>query len=331
MGLPKQGMIEPPALEYVGALEVVDIGIPGECVEDVSGHADRELIHPEDLRRFLPRRRRDSHKGTFGHALLIGGADEYSGAIAMAARAAVRSGVGRVTAVVPVSIAPIVSLASLETMVIGEEETRLGSLSAGLLKRWLSRQGEFDAILLGPGMTRCPDTLTIVREFIRQSNTPMVLDADALAVLENQPDWLAKALGPIVITPHPGELARLFMQPVEEVQANRLGMAVAAAKFAGATVVLKGAGTVVAAPGQPAGINLTGNPGLATGGSGDVLAGLITGLVAQGLLPFDAARLGVYTHGRAADLLAWRKCQAAVIPTDVVDELAYAFREVTLR
>lgn len=331
IGLPKHGMLEPKALEYVGSLDVVDIGIPAEAVEETPGHESRELIHPIDLRGILPRRARHAHKGSFGRVLLIGGAPGYAGAIAMSAQAAVRSGAGLVTAIVPAGIVPIVASASLETMVVGEEENRHGSLSANMVKHWLSRHDEFDAILIGPGMTRSSDTLTIVREYLRQSQTPIVLDADALAVLENQPDWLAKAEGPVVVTPHPGELALLFVQDVNQVQDNRLGMAIAAAKYTGATIALKGAGTVVASPDRMAGVNLTGNPGMATGGSGDVLSGLIAGLLAQGLAPHDATQLGVYLHGRAGDILALRKSQATLIPTDLIQELAYAFRDVALR
>ena len=331
IGLPKKGLVRPEALDYIGSVEVIDIGIPKDFIDETECDSECELIFPTDLRSLLSRRARASHKGQFGHALLIGGAAGYAGAIGMAARAAVRSGAGLISALVPHGIVPIIAGTSLETMVIGAEETASGSLSMENWRTWRSGLDAFDAVLLGPGMTRSSDTLTLAREILRESPVPLVIDADAIAVFENQPDWIAKARCPVVLTPHPGELGMLFGLTAEEVQADRVGIAVAAAKFTGATVILKGAGTIVAEVDRPTGINLTGNPGMATGGSGDVLAGLVTGLMAQGLAPYDAARLAVYLHGRAGDLVAWRKSQSGLSATDLIDELAYAFRDITLR
>ncbi len=331
MGLPKQGLMTSAARDYVGTLEVVDIGIPEELVDEVECQGHAEFICPTDLRLLFPRRPRDSHKGRYGRVLVVGGAQGYVGAITMAARAAVRSGAGLVTALVPDSIVDIVSGASLETMVYAAPETGIGSLSVALWKEWRNRMDDYDAVLIGPGMTRDQDTLLLVREILRESQAPLVIDADALAVLQNQPDWINKAQCPVAITPHPGELGMLFGQEIELIQQHRVGMAEAAAKYTGATVVLKGAGTVVAAPGRPNAINLTGNPGMATGGSGDVLAGLLAGLVAQGLSPYDAACAAVYMHGRAGDLLAWRKSQAGLAASDLIEEIPYVYRDVTLR
>lgn len=331
MGLPKIGLTTPAARDYVGVVEVVDIGIPPEYIDDVPTGRRAELIHGRELRAVLPRRPRDSHKGTFGRVLVIGGARGYAGAVILAARAAVRSGAGLVTALVPDCIGDIVASGSVETMVNRGEETESGSLASVVWRSWRGRIDQFDAILVGPGMTRHQETLLLVRELVRESRTPLVLDADALAVFANQPDWFAKAHAPVVITPHPGELAMLFGQEIAEVQADREGMAEAAAKFTRATVVLKGAGTVVACPDHPNAVNLNGNPGMATGGTGDVLGGLIAGLIAQGLHPYDAARAAVYLHGRAGDQVAWRASQAGLTASDLVDELPYVFRELSLR
>ena len=331
MGLPKTGLLASTAREYVGALEVVDIGIPWGFVEETECDPDLELIYTSDLKPLFPRRPRDAHKGHFGRVLLIGGARGYAGAITMAARAAVRSGAGLVTALVPRCITDVVAAGSLEAMVYGAPETSVGSLSTELLPQWRPRLGDFDAVLIGPGLTLDNDSLVLVREVIRESPVPIIIDADALGVLENQPEWFGKAQVPVVMTPHPGELAMLFGQEVSEVQRHREGMALAAAKFTAATVVLKGAGTVVAHADKPTAVNLTGNPGMATGGTGDVLAGLLTGLVGQGLGPYDAARAAVYLHGRAGDLAAWRKSQHGMNASDLIEELPYAFREVTLR
>jgi len=161
--------------------------------------------------------------------------------------------------------------------------------------------------------------------------TPLVFDADALNVFAGEAERLSKARASLVITPHPGEMARLLDTDVATIQADRLGAARRAAAVTHATVTLKGAGTIVLAEDLPACINLTGNPGMATGGAGDVLAGLLTGLLAQGLTPFDAACAAVFVHGRAGDMAAWRGSQAGLIAGDIVAEIPYAFRELTWR
>jgi hydroxyethylthiazole kinase-like uncharacterized protein yjeF len=158
-----------------------------------------------------------------------------------------------------------------------------------------------------------------------------VLDADAISVLEGQPHWIERAKCPVVLTPHPGEMATLFSQEVEEVQRDRCGVALAAARFTHSTVVLKGAGTVVAQDGKPLSVNMTGNPGMATGGAGDVLAGMITSLLGQKLQPFDAARVAVYLHGKAGDMVVCRKSQAGLVAGDLIEEIPYVFRDLTLR
>jgi len=329
--LPKTGLLASSAREYVGSVEVVDIGIPWSFVEEAECDTEVELIYSTDLKGLVPRRPRDCHKGHFGRVLVIGGARGYAGAITMAARAAVRSGAGTVSALVPRGIADIVASNSLETMVYSAAETPAGSLSTALLPEWRKHLEDFNAILVGPGLTRDPESTLLVRELIRDCLVPLVVDADAIAVMENQPEWFSKSRTSITLTPHPGEMAMLFGQDISEVQKYREGMALAAAKFTGATVVLKGAGTVVAHVDHPAAVNLTGNPGMATGGTGDVLAGLLVGLIAQGIAPYNAARAAVFLHGRAGDLAAWRKSQPGMNATDLIEELPYAFREVTLR
>ncbi|HOW96635.1 MAG TPA: NAD(P)H-hydrate dehydratase [Kiritimatiellia bacterium] len=331
MGLPKRGLLEPAALEYVGALEVVDIGIPAEYITQAALAEDREFIHPNDLRPLLPRRPRATHKGSQGHVLLIGGARGYAGAIAMAARAALRSGVGLVTVLTPAGVAPIVAGSVLEAMVQGGPETDTGSLSAAFWADWRNRIDKFGAVLIGPGLTRNPEGTAIMRHLIRECPPPLVMDADALSLLEGQPHFIAKCRRTALITPHPGELARLMAQDIETIQQDRHAAARAAAESTGAVVVLKGAGTLVAETGKPVQMNLTGNPGMATGGTGDVLAGLAAGLLAQGLTPYDAARLAVYLHGRAGDTAALHKSQAGLTALDVLDELPYAFREISIR
>ena len=331
IGLPKPGLLEPAALEQVGVLDVVDLGIPPQVVAELPLESELDLIHQSDLIALLPRRRRSAHKGDFGRVLLIGGARGYSGAITLAARAAVRGGAGLVKVVVPVSIEAVVASQVPEAMVIGMSETEIGSLAADAWKGIETLLEEADAALMGPGLTVHKDSLVLVRNLVRGATVPFVLDADALNALEGQPQYLAKSRAPMVITPHPGELARLFGQPIEQVQGDRRGMTIAAAKYTGSTVVLKGAGTLVAQNDFPLAVNLTGNPGMATGGAGDVLAGLLTALLGQGLKPYDAARLAVFLHGRSGDHIAWRKSQAGLTAGDLVEEIPYAFRDLAIR
>ncbi len=331
MGLPKKGLVEPCALDYVGTVEVVDIGIPEEYITQMQVEGDREMINLTDLKPLFKRRPRVSHKGDYGHVLLIGGARGYAGAITMAAKAAMRSGAGLATALVPESIADVVAGATLESMVIGAKETSSGSLSAEIWTEWKSRIDDYDAILIGPGLTRNPQSLTLVRNIIRDCASPLVIDADAISVLEGQPHWVERAKCPVVLTPHPGEMAKLFSQEKEDVQKDRCGVALAASRFTHSTVVLKGAGTVVAQEGKPLSINMTGNPGMATGGSGDVLAGMMVSLLGQKLQAFDAARVAVYLHGRAGDMVVCRKSQAGLVAGDLIDEIPYVFRDLTLR
>ena len=330
IGLPKTGLVAPAALEFVGCLEVLDIGLMVGWKEETTP-ADRELIYSPELRTLLPRRARSSHKGMYGHALLIGGARGFAGAISLSARAAVRSGVGLTTALVPQGIHSVVSGASLETMVHPGVETPAGTLSFSALEPWKERLPEYDAIIIGPGLGAHADSRRIVLWLLENASIPLLLDADALNVLGGEASRLVRASTSVTITPHPGEMGRLMGCDAAAVQSDRIAAARACAAATGATVVLKGAGTVISARNRPVFINMTGNPGMATGGSGDVLAGLLGGLLAQGIAPFDAARAAVFLHGRAGDLAAWRSSQSGMSASDLVKEIPFAFRELTLR
>lgn len=324
MGLPKRGLIEQSALEYVGQLQVVDIGFPNELVTQVK--ADLELIAPEDVALLFPPRPRIAHKGSYGHLLIMGGAEGYSGAMTLAAMGALRSGPGLVSVAVPERLAPAIALAVPEAMVHGERETGSGSLHSSCWAKWKKRLPNFSAILAGPGMTRHAETGRLVKMILRDSRIPVVLDADALNIFEGRAALLAKRECPLVITPHPGEMARLLALSTARVQARRMRTAKQSARLTNATVVLKGAGTLVAEKGRLQ-INLTGNPGMASGGMGDVLAGLAGGFLAQGLKPFDAARASVYLHGRAGDMAAASSSESSLMARDLIACLPGAFRE----
>jgi len=309
IGLPKTGLIRPEALPYTGSVEVIDIGIPFEFIEDTAGCEEAALVDRSDI--FLPRRERDSHKGSYGHVLLIGGSKGYTGAIAMAARAALRSGAGLVSVLTPEEVYPIVAQAcGSEVMVHPFPD--LGTLSVDFSNHWK----KVTAVLAGPGLGQSPEA---IERLLKQCKVPLVLDADALCVTPKQ---IAKAKCPVVLTPHPGEFERLFGKPVTD----RWAQAMEAAEETGKTIVLKGAGTIVAELEHKLAVNLTGNPGMATGGSGDVLAGLLAGFLGQGMEAFDAAMTAVYLHGIAGDIAAHDCTQSALTATDIIEALPDAFR-----
>ncbi len=314
MGLPKSNLVQPENVDFVGNLEVVDIGIPDEFIDEIGGDSDLELIHPSDLAPLFPRRPRDAHKGAFGHVLCIGGSKGFSGAIAMAGRAAARSGAGLVSALVPENIHALVAPAVPEVMVHSSMP-----------------DGQWTAIMAGPGMGRTSTTREQVLQLLETSDVPLVFDADAVTMLAGHVEAISAAKCPVVLTPHPGEFAALFGLKVEDVQEDRFGMAKMAAARLGCVIVLKGAGTVVAAPEHPLAVNLTGNPGMASGGSGDVLSGILAGLAGQGIPLFEAACAAVWLHGRAGDLAAAEKSQASLIAPDLIEKLSEALRDVSCR
>lgn len=272
----------------------------------------------------LPPRPEDAHKGTFGHVFVVGGARGYTGAVVMAALAAARSGAGLVTVGVPRPLGDVVASHLVVAMSRLLEATPAESIARKALDEALAFAEGKDAVVLGPGMSRDPDTQAFILEFVRQCPAPLLVDADGLNGLATDVDALERARAPIVITPHPGEMARLIDGTVEDVQRDRIRTALDFSQRYGCTVVLKGHRTVVAGEGEAA-INTSGNSGLATGGSGDVLSGLVGGLMAQGLKPLDASRLGVYTHGLAGDIAAAEKTGRGLIATDVLDALPAAW------
>jgi len=314
MGLPKSDLVQPENVDFVGSLDVIDIGIPAEFIAETEGDPDLELIHPSDLMPLFPRRPRDTHKGAYGHVLCIGGSKGFSGAVTMAARSAACSGAGLVSALVPENIHALVALAVPEVMVHSSMP-----------------DGQWTAIMAGPGLGRTDAAREQVLQLLETAVVPLVLDADAITVLTGFTEAIVASKCPVILTPHPGEFAALFGLKVEDVQEDRLGMAKMAAAKLGCIVVLKGAGTVVAAPEYPLAINLTGNPGMASGGSGDVLAGILAGLAGQGIPPYEAACAAVWLHGRAGDLAAAEKSQVSLIAPDLIEKLPEAFRDVACR
>lgn len=272
----------------------------------------------------LPPRRRDSHKGDFGRALVVGGSRGMTGAIALAGLAALRGGSGLVHLAVPSSCLPIVAAIepSYMTIPLAEDaEGRLDAAAADEIKR--RRAPSATAVALGPGLGRSPGLTTLVVDLYGSLAQPMVVDADALNALADRQQALTEPGGPRILTPHPGEFRRLVPAAVGADRRDQESLAAQLAASVQGVVVLKGHGTMVT-DGSRTFHNRTGNPGMATGGTGDVLTGLITALVCQGLGPYEAAVLGVFVHGLAGDLAAAHLGQMALIARDLVDFLAPA-------
>jgi NAD(P)H-hydrate epimerase len=275
----------------------------------------------------LPRRWADSHKGDYGRALLVGGSRGMSGAIALAGKATLRGGAGLVTLAVPRAVQDVVAAFEPSYMTRGLADAD-GRLAAAAADEVIELSQKATAVALGPGLGRSAALTDLVARLYLEIERPMAVDADALFALAEK----AKALqpgGPRVITPHPGEFARLTGQPYDAARRAEAAAALAQCDSTNKTVVvLKGDHTVVTDGAQVC-INQTGNPGMATGGTGDVLTGVITALLCQGLTPFDAARLGVHVHGKAGDLAAQELGQVSLIASDLLDYLPAAFRIVS--
>ncbi len=316
---PKIAHVFPPASESVGELVVTDLGIPPELVEEAEEEGGAlHLLVGEELAGLLPERQPGTHKGDYGHVLLVAGSPGKAGAAILAARAAVRSGAGLVTVAVPESILNVVDLGSIESM----------TLPLRSLDRVLEAIEGKSVLAMGPGLGQEDETVAAVRRIALEVSLPLVLDADGINAFAGRAAELAGRSAETVLTPHPGELGRLLGISTSEVQGDRIAAARRAAAEAEAVVVLKGYRTLVATPGGEVHVNTTGNPGMASGGTGDVLTGLIAGLLAQGLGALDAARLGVYLHGLAGDLAAARTGEAALAAGDLLTYLPAAFLEL---
>lgn len=324
--LPKVGLLIYPGAAYCGEVWLGDIGIPAALVHDPA--IGCHLITPEMVRTWLPKRGPEAHKGSCGRVAIVAGSSGYAGAAILASRAATRSGVGLVTLCLPRSVNSAVKAASVESTTLPLPETAEQTVALEGLADVLSLLKRVDALALGPGISRNGETLEFVRELVSKAELPVVLDADAVFAFAGKPELLKTVTAPKIMTPHPGEMSYLLGIPVEAVQSNRLGIARQAAERSGSTIVLKGARTVIATPEGETYINPTGNAGMATGGTGDVLTGLIVALLGQGLSPTQAAAAGAYLHGTAGDSVAAERGEAGLIAGDLVDALPGAWMEV---
>lgn len=327
LGAPKICHVLPPAQRMCGELVVADIGIPEGIIERVDGPYV-EVITRGMMRGVLEPRDPEAHKGDFGRLLVVAGSMGKSGAAHLAAMAALRSGAGLVTIATPRSVQPIVAAMAPEYMTLGLPEDEHGQVTEAALDQVLAASA--DVIALGPGLGTGDGVTAFVQGLLEQAGVPVVLDADALNAFAGEPARLQARDGlDVVITPHPGEMARLTGLTVEQVQADRLEVARMFAESHHLHVVLKGHRTLVASPEGSVAINLTGNPGMATGGTGDVLTGVIAGLFAQLLDAEGACKLGVYLHGLAGDLAEADEGESALTASDLLYHLGDAVIELS--
>ena len=283
-------------------------------------------ITPELLRPLLPPRPADAHKGTFGHVLVIAGSRGFLGAARLCCEAAGRSGAGLVTLALPETLCDAVAPLLLESMCITLPSTAAATLDESGLHAALGFAQTRDAVVIGPGVSQHASTQRFIRGFVEGCAVPLIIDADGLNALRNRSESLAHRPASTVLTPHPGEMARLLNTTTPKVQQDRTAAATELAKSRRCVVILKGNRTIVASPDGMIHENRTGNPGMATGGTGDVLAGLVGGLLAQRISALDAALIAVYVHGLAGDLAAKEMTGRAMLARDVVRHLSGAWR-----
>ena len=272
------------------------------------------------LERF-PKRQPDTHKGDFGHVLVVAGSLGYTGAAYLASQAALLAGAGLVTLAIGKSLHGILASKLVEVMVKPFFETRDASLSLMALKELLAFSEKCSVVALGPGISQNKETQELVRNLITKLDKPVVLDADGINAMAGHVDLLKSAKSGLILTPHPGEMSRLTGKDISEIQKDRNNVAIGFAREYNTVLVLKGHETIVADPAGQIFVNTTGNAGMASGGSGDVLTGMIAAFVAQGCTPFDAAVLGAYFHGLAGDIAAKEKGLLSLIATGLLNKL----------
>ncbi len=319
MALVKVGHALYPGRSHTGRLVVADIGIPNQLTKTAG--LDTLLLDRGWARARIRPRGPQGHKGTYGHVMIIAGSKGKSGAAALCARGALRSGAGLVTVACPKDLIPEVTQLAPEAMTLPLPQDQAGVVTPNALDEIASHWNRMKALAIGPGLGLTKGAARVVKEVIKEAPLPVVADADALTCLGRDHAPLIESKAMRVLTPHPGEMSRLTGGTTSQVQKDRMGTARFLAASTSAVIVLKGADTVVASSDGRTAINSTGGPHLGAGGMGDVLTGLIGGLLAQGMEPWEAAGLGVYAHGAAGDLLAGRKGPWGLRASEVADML----------
>lgn len=322
----KLGHVLYPGAEHTGRLVVADVGIPAALMETASGY---DFLNTDTMRPMLHRRDRLAHKGHYGHCLILAGSTGMTGSAALAANSAVRAGSGLVTLGVAESIHHILELKTTEAMTAPLPDSGSGHLTSSAFPAIEKLLAGKDAVAIGPGFGRRPGTYALVQNLMETVSLPLVIDADGLnALAEDITILKRKKSKQVILTPHPGEMSRLLGTSIPDVEAIRISVAQEFARSNGVYLVLKGARTIIASPSGTAAINGSGNPGMATGGMGDVLTGIIVSLLGQGYVAWDACRLGVFLHGFAADMVAEEMGEIGINASDVLEKLPYAYNKL---
>ena len=319
-GLPKIGHLIPPGLDYVGEVKVIDIGIPKRLVEEEK--IPTYLLEKGEIQKWLSiPRNPDTHKGDYGHLLVIAGSVGKTGAAAMACQAALRMGAGLVTLAIPKSLNPIMETKLTEVMTEPLPETPKQTLSLRAFSTIVRLCENKRAVIIGPGLGTYKETQSLVLKLIRTLNLPIILDADGITALTTQPKSLPVANRLLVLTPHPGEMARLVRSQVKEVLEDRVGLSRNFSQSQHVHLVLKGHPSLISTPKGEIFINPTGNPGMASAGAGDVLTGMIGGLVCQGFDILPSLQIAVYLHGSAGDEGAKEMGEKSLIASDIIEKI----------
>ncbi len=315
--------ILPPASSFCGELVNCAIGVADDVLDYIEGCP--ETIEPS----FVFKRDKNAHKGTFGKALLVTGSYGMAGATVLSLKSALRSGVGLGICALPEKIYPIVAGSVLEAVYIPCPTNVNGGFAANTYFAIKNAIESADCILFGCGVGNTNDTVTLLRDILENAKSPVIIDADGINALSRNIDIIKQSAVKIILTPHPAEMARLCKVGTEEINSNRIYFAKKLAHELGVTVVLKGANTIVATEDEKVFVNMTGNPGMATGGSGDVLAGMMAGLIASGVLhENDAVCAAVYLHGLAGDVAAQKLSETSLLPSDIIDNLPPLFKNL---
>ncbi|SKC50487.1 NAD(P)H-hydrate dehydratase [Maledivibacter halophilus] len=324
--LPKCGNLVYPGAEYNGKLVIKDIGIPNEAIEDIE--LKNNLIDIDIVRQGLPSRKKDTHKGSYGKANIIAGSFGMTGAAILACKSALRTGTGLLKLYVGESINHIVKTGVPEVITVPLQEMRKGVIGINHIEKIIKDSKEANVLAIGPGCGNTSELAEIIKQVLVKVDIPIVIDADGLNVLSRDKEWFLEKKSKIVITPHIGEMSRLTNMDIEEIRYDLIKVAKDFAIKWGVIVVLKGASTIIASPEGEIFINVKGNPGMATAGSGDVLTGIITGLIAQGLEPLKAAITAVYVHGLTGDKVARDKGEYGLLAGDLVEYLPYTIKDI---
>ncbi len=325
-GFAKVGHITYPGRSLTGRLKVIEIGIPPHVATAVG--CRQGLITPGDLKTAIPSRTATDHKGHTGHLLVLAGAPGKTGAAAMTATAAMRTGAGLVTLGIPKTLNPILEAMITEAMTAGLPETESGALAASAYEPIATLAADKRCLAIGPGIGTADSTGRLLGRLLDTMTIPMVIDADGINLIASDLSILARCRAPVVLTPHPGEMARLCGCTTTQVQRDRIGTARRFAQRYQIFLVLKGAATIVARPDGTVFVNTTGNPGMAAGGMGDVLTGMIAALIAQGMPVGPAACTAVHLHGMAADRLSRLKGPVGFLATEVMHTIPEAMQEL---